>query len=54
MFGHFLRNESGKGDTIDKLKSLVVLLEDFSEHRRVVEMARVTPLLIKCVVDAHV
>ncbi|XP_064407104.1 AP-5 complex subunit zeta-1-like [Halichondria panicea] len=47
MFGHFQRSESGRGDTIDKLKSLVFLLEDFSEHQRVVEMARVTPLLIK-------
>ncbi len=51
MFGHFQRSESGRGDTIDKLKSLVFLLEDFSEHQRVVEMARVTPLLIKCVVN---
>ncbi len=47
MFGHFLRSESGRGDTIDKLKTLLNLLEDFSDHPRVVEMARVTPLLLK-------
>ena len=42
-----MRGESGKGDTIDKLRTLMNLLEDFSEHQRVVEAARVTPLLLK-------
>ena len=47
MCGYFLRTESGKGDTINKLKTLLNLLEDFSEHQRVVEVAEVTPVLVK-------
>lgn len=47
MFGHFLRSENGKGDTIDRLGSLHLLLENFSSHQRILATAQVAPLLIK-------
>jgi hypothetical protein len=47
MFGHFLRGENGKGDTIDRLGSLHLLLEDFSGHQRIIATAQVAPMLIK-------
>lgn len=47
MFGHFLRSENGKGDTIDRLGSLHHLLLDFVEHERVKAVSRIAPLLMK-------
>ena len=47
MFGHFLRSENGKGDTIDRLGSLHHLLLDFVEHERVKAVSLVAPLLMK-------
>ena len=47
MFGHFLRGENGKGDTIDRLSSLHLLLEDFSRHPRIIATAQVAPLLVE-------
>lgn len=47
MFGHFLRSENGKGDTIDKLASLHHLLLDFVEHERVIAVANIAPLMMK-------
>lgn len=47
MFGHFLRSENGRGDTIDRLGSLHHLLLDFVEHERVKAASRVAPLLFK-------
>ena len=47
MFGHFLRSENGKGDTIDRLGSLHLLLEDFAGHQRVLAAAQAAPLLVK-------
>lgn len=47
MFGHFLRSENGKGDTIDRLGSLHLLLLDFVEHERVKAVSQVAPLMIR-------
>lgn len=47
MFGHYLRTETGKGDTIDRLSTLHHLLGDFSGHQRVLAAAEVTPLLLR-------
>ena len=49
MFGHFLRSENGKGDTIDRLASVHHLLLDFVEHERVKAVSRVAPLLLRYV-----
>ena len=47
MFGHFLRSENGKGDTIDKLASLHHLLLDFAGHERVKAASRIAPLMMR-------
>ena len=47
MFGHFLRSENGKGDTIDHLGRIHNILMDFVNHERVKGLARVAPLLLK-------
>eukprot|EP00731_Ephydatia_muelleri_P028511 Em0020g155a len=47
MFGHFLRVESGRGDTIDRLGLLHQLLGDLSQHPRVTGAAEITPLLLR-------
>jgi AP-5 complex subunit zeta-1 len=47
LFGHFLRNESGRGDTIDKLKYLHEILEDFNKHQRIINASEIVPLLLK-------
>lgn len=47
MFGHFLRTESGHGDTIDRLTTIQHLLSDFSAHQRVIAAAQCVPLLLK-------
>jgi len=47
MFGHFLRSENGRGDTIDRLSTLHHLLGNFSSHHRVMAAAQITPLLLK-------
>jgi len=49
MFGHFLRSENGKGDTIDRLGNIHHLLLDFVGHERVKGVSRVAPLLLKYV-----
>lgn len=47
MFGHFLRSESGRGDTIDRLTLIQQLLSDLSQHPRVTGAAEITPLLLR-------
>jgi AP-5 complex subunit zeta-1 len=47
MFGHFLRSETGRGDTIDRLGNLHLLLSDFSQHQRVLAAAQVAPQMVR-------
>ncbi|XP_065898353.1 AP-5 complex subunit zeta-1-like isoform X2 [Dysidea avara] len=47
MFGHFLRDSVGRGDTIDKLGQIHALLMEFSSHARVIAAAEVVPLLLR-------
>ena len=61
MFGHFLRDSVGRGDTIDKLVPIMeyftisihrlgqmhALLMEFNSHARVVVAAEVVPLLLR-------
>ena len=62
MFGHFLRDAVGRGDTIDKcgvacdttvhslhyrLSQIHGLLIEFNNHPRVIAAAEVVPLLLR-------
>lgn len=47
LFRHYLRLESGRGDTIDRLGLLHQLLGDLSQHPRVNGAAEITPLLLR-------
>jgi len=63
MFGHFLRDSVGRGDTIDKLVptwsmgyftisihrlgQIHALLIEFNSHARVVAAAEAVPLLLR-------